>query len=702
MTQEPPKSRLTQSQLGIDKTSKMSSMPSIEDSDVVAKPITSLEQAWKWQDSSSYLKTASIALKQRSGTRFRANQPRTLVCHDMKGGYLGDRYVQGIDGPNNYRFFHWAHVDLFVYFSHSFLTIPPPSWIDAGHLHGVPVLGTLITEEGGGTEICKKLFNGENRYFVSEFIRKLVDIAKHYKFDGWLINIENAVEVEHILHLQNFLHWLTVKMQEVSRRPYVIWYDSVTAEGQLIWQNELNFNNKLFFDACDGIYLNYNWDAEKLAKSAQLAGKRAADVYVGVDVFGRGTPGGGGFNCDVAFKSIRNANLSVALFAPGWVHEVLGEQDFMANEYKYWSQLAELSPLHGPASEPFSTSFCQGFGNRHFRYGKILPGKSWTNQSLQQYQPSYQSFYNKENVIHRMRVTSRSAYNGGGCLEITGPIQKEPIPVFRLFASELPFKVTLLCTYTFKCLEPAGVDINLIMKMVDKNGSTENWLLTYYDKPPPHIDFKRQDDESPRNSPHPVKVIHPANKEVAIDLIRQGIHFPSEPENGWIKRCYVLNPEKTEVFIKKISLHVDLSSAHEPRSENYIVHLGQVQLIPLHSLIERRRPLHVACSHVAIGRVSSSAVMEVSCILTWSGGNEELLDVYDVHCRVVWKDPSGLPQSETRFVDCTRRQAYKMTAFPTLYPGIKQFDIHFVVQEHLVGVAPTDVNQSAFAKISFV
>lgn len=680
----------------------MSDVTSAEDPDIVVKPLTNLDQAWNWQDSSSYLKTASIPLKQRSGKRFRANQPRTLVCHDMKGGYLGDRYVQGTDGPDNYRFFHWAHVDIFVYFSHSFLTIPPPSWIDAGHLHGVPVLGTLITEESSGTEICKKLFNGENRYYISEFVRRLVEIAQHYKFDGWLINIENPIDVEHIVHLQNFLHWLTVKMRDVSPRPYVIWYDSVTVEGKLTWQNELNLSNKLFFDVCDGIYLNYNWDDDKLANSAKLAGKRTVDVYVGVDVFGRGTPGGGGFNCDVAFKSIRNFNLSVALFAPGWVLEVLGEKDFLKNEYKYWSQLAELSPLHGPGSYPFSTSFCQGFGNQIFRYGKMLPGRAWTNQSLQQYQPSYQSFYNKEEAIHQMRVVTEDAYAGGGCLEITGPVQREPIPVFRLFASELPFKVTLLCTYTFKCLDPVGVDINLILKMVDKNGFAENWLLTYYDKPPPVIDFRRQDNEPTTTPPSPVKIIHPTDKEIASDLIQQGINLPLEPENGWIKRCYVLNPHKSDVFIKRISLSVDMADFHDVRSDNYVIRLGQVQLIPLHSLLERR-PLRVACSHVAIGRVSSSALMEVSCILTWTGGNDEVLDVYDVHCRVLWKDDvSGRNRSETRFVNCTRRKAYKMIAFPSVYPGKKQFDIHFVIQEHLVGMAPLAIDKCPYAKISFV
>jgi len=53
-----------------------------------------------------------------------------------------------------------------------------------------------------------------------------------------------------------------------------------------------------FFEECDGILLNYGWRQDNLANSkyeAQLSG-RQFDVYVGVDVFGRGCFGGGGFN----------------------------------------------------------------------------------------------------------------------------------------------------------------------------------------------------------------------------------------------------------------------------------------------------------------------------------------------------------------------------------------------------------------------
>lgn len=53
----------------------------------------------------------------------------------------------------------------------------------------------------------------------------------------------------------------------------------------------------MFFDVCDCIFLNYNWSLDDLQESVSVSGKeRQYDVYVGVDVFGRGCYGGGGWN----------------------------------------------------------------------------------------------------------------------------------------------------------------------------------------------------------------------------------------------------------------------------------------------------------------------------------------------------------------------------------------------------------------------
>lgn len=58
--------------------------------------------------------------------------------------------VQGSLDRELYTLRHWELVDIFVYFSHHRITIPPPCWTNAAHRNGVKVLGTFITEWDDG------------------------------------------------------------------------------------------------------------------------------------------------------------------------------------------------------------------------------------------------------------------------------------------------------------------------------------------------------------------------------------------------------------------------------------------------------------------------------------------------------------------------------------------------------------------------
>ena len=80
-----------------------------------------------------------------------------------------------------------------MYFSHNFITIPPPCWTNTAHKHGVLVLGTFITEWDDGAARCAEIFKDQLSY--RQVADQLVLIAKYYGFDGWLINIENPIQV---------------------------------------------------------------------------------------------------------------------------------------------------------------------------------------------------------------------------------------------------------------------------------------------------------------------------------------------------------------------------------------------------------------------------------------------------------------------------------------------------------------------------
>ncbi|CAK9803829.1 Cytosolic endo-beta-N-acetylglucosaminidase [Anthophora plagiata] len=301
----------------------------------------------------------------------RQDQPKTLFCHDLQGGYLEDRFIDGSKVHNSYVFYHWSIIDTFVYFSHYFITVPPFGWINAAHDHGVKVLGTVITEKEG---IWDSILKSQEE--VRTFANALIHVAKFYKFDGWFINIENIIKSDQINNLIYFLKYLRERIHEEIRDSEIIWYDSITNEGTLSWQNELNNKNLEFFLNCDGIYLNYNWTKSKLENSNALArnyNRSVHDIYVGLDVWGRGCPGGGGFNSTYALERIRQEGLSVAIFAPSWTHEFFGSKKFQELEDLFWAQLFPYLYVHVPVykGEMFKTSFCRGNGTLYYRCGEI-------------------------------------------------------------------------------------------------------------------------------------------------------------------------------------------------------------------------------------------------------------------------------------------------------------------------------------------
>eukprot|EP01083_Nonionella_stella_P141133 434255_1 len=210
---------------------------------------------------------------------------RLLVCHDFEGGYTQDWSSQGIfDGSalladfplkpeviirNMYTFTHWDRTDVFVFFAHSLVAIPPVVWINAAHKNGVPILGTFMSE-WKSAEIQRFLDgpNGENTDSTEPslvYADQLVEIAKFYRFDGWFINVESSLESAKYVHkmLAVMKHMRTRLAAEIPGSQ-LIWYDSVNVNtGGLSYENELNDQNRAFFDISDSIFTNYLWNLKK-------------------------------------------------------------------------------------------------------------------------------------------------------------------------------------------------------------------------------------------------------------------------------------------------------------------------------------------------------------------------------------------------------------------------------------------------------
>lgn len=212
---------------------------------------------------------------------------------------------------DDYRFYHWAGIDYFCYFSHHYVTVPTFAWIQAAHLHGVSVLGTVIFENDDGQETLIEILQSVK--FMHAVVEALVFVARHCRFEGWLLNVEVSLDPDRIPMLVQFVKRLTRRTREEVPHGTVIWYDSIIDTGELIWQDELNEKNKMFFDASDGILLNYFWTEENLERSAEAVGGSAtelAKIFVGIDVFGRGQLAGFQTNQVLRKEDLKLSNFS--------------------------------------------------------------------------------------------------------------------------------------------------------------------------------------------------------------------------------------------------------------------------------------------------------------------------------------------------------------------------------------------------------
>lgn len=420
----------------------------------ISYPIKTLEDL----KSRSYFKSfhfpfnkASVALQSGPSSSL-PNRPRLLVCHDMEGGYLDDKWVQGGTNPEAYAIWHWYLIDVFVYFSHSLVTLPPPCWINTAHRHGVKVLGTFLTEWDEGRVICDKLLSTkESAHMYAEY---LTELAVALGFDGWLINMEVKLDLGQIPNLKEFVNHLNHTMHSSAPGSLVIWYDSVTIHGDLKWQDQLNEMNKSFFDLCDGIFVNYTWKENYPSLSASVAGDRKYDVYMGIDVFGRNTYGGGQWNTNVALDVIKKNDVSAAIFAPGWVYETKQPPDFQTAQNLWWS-LVEKSwgiTQNYPKALPFYTNFDQGHGYHFSVDGAEVSDSPWNNISNQGFQPLL-DFVDKAtpDTIQTLVDSKEASYTGGGSVTFKGTLEDNAFSTRRLFHGELPLgDLPIHFTYSVK------------------------------------------------------------------------------------------------------------------------------------------------------------------------------------------------------------------------------------------------------------
>lgn len=181
-------------------------------------------ETWNVNESDP-LQRANTPMLRRSRARDSQGEPRArvLLCHDMSGNYHDYESMHEVGvAKEMYACDYLQYVDTFVYFSHKLVCVPPPTWTNTLHRNGVKALGTLIIEPQAQNTERLLQHTGEGPTAGFRFATILANIAKHYGFDGWLVNIEKPFvkDTWHANNLEAFLLQLRTELG-VDRR--LVW-----------------------------------------------------------------------------------------------------------------------------------------------------------------------------------------------------------------------------------------------------------------------------------------------------------------------------------------------------------------------------------------------------------------------------------------------------------------------------------------------
>ncbi|CAG8481137.1 11262_t:CDS:2 [Gigaspora rosea] len=423
-----------------------------------------------WTPGNDDVNVSRVTLKQRPDWK-RAKSADEQHKRDLRLNVIDDNFEEFHDyfKFGQYCIQYWQFVDSFVYFSHHRVEIPPTMWVNAAHRNGTRVLGNFLTERADGSTDMELLVNGPDGQINKDgfnpfFADKFVQMAVYYNFDGWFINVESdLIGGERTARkLIQWLKYLTQEMHKNVPNSLVIWYDSVTTAGKVRWQNILNDKNISFFNVCDGMFTNYHYGKNGPAMSAMVAGSRNRDVYTGIDTYGRGTYGGGGFNTFLALEAIKHGRTSAGIFAPAWTFfEVPG--DIFANDRLFWvgsppgvahrrPGVADyVAPKCVPTTTSFYTNFSLGTGHQFFIEGKSMMGlQDWFHLSHQSIGPNNLTLQLPRPNSFWWDYTFDTAYNGGTSLSINAsgqlilPFARLPLYTLCLrFPPQTPLKLSV-------------------------------------------------------------------------------------------------------------------------------------------------------------------------------------------------------------------------------------------------------------------
>ena len=460
------------------------------------------------------------------------NKDTKVMAISIMNGSTSGNSPHGLNKMNANTFSYWQYVDLLVYWGGSsgegLIVAPSADVVDAGHRNGVKVIGTIFMPQaahGGKKQWLEDLLTRkeDGSYPVAD---KLIEVADVYGFDGWFMNQETEgtdeepLTADHAARMQEFLSYYKEKAPELE----LIYYDSMTVDGKMDWQNALTEKNAAYLMNEDGeavadeMFLNFWWTTEKLAgeellkASAGLAKEKGIDpydLYAGVDIQSNGydTP----IRWDLFENPEGGTYTSLGLYCPSWAYFSAGTvQDFWKQENKLWvnskgdpSYEADVSgddtQWRGVSTYvvertavtelPFVTNFCMGNGYGFYKNGQLISMLDWNNRSVSDILPTYRYIIeNGEGNTLAADLDVGDAYYGGNSLILRGDVKKDTESVIKLYSADLDAQEQMIFTTAAKVRGPE-VALDAVLALDDGSEVIlegdkkvgEEWTVVSYD-----------------------------------------------------------------------------------------------------------------------------------------------------------------------------------------------------------------------------
>ena len=460
------------------------------------------------------------------------NKDTKVMAISIMNGSTSGNSPHGLNKMNANTFSYWQYVDLLVYWGGSsgegLIVAPSADVVDAGHRNGVKVIGTIFMPQaahGGKMQWLEDLLTRkeDGSYPVAD---KLIEVADVYGFDGWFMNQETEgtdeepLTADHAARMQEFLSYYKEKAPELE----LIYYDSMTVDGKMDWQNALTEKNAAYLmneegeAVADEMFLNFWWTTEKLAgeellkASAGLAKEKGIDpydLYAGVDIQSNGydTP----IRWDLFENPEGGTYTSLGLYCPSWAYFSAGTvQDFWKQENKLWvnskgdpSYEADVSgddtQWRGVSTYvvertavtelPFVTNFCMGNGYGFYKNGQLISMLDWNNRSVSDILPTYRYIIeNGEGNTLAADLDVGDAYYGGNSLILRGDVKEDTESVIKLYSADLDAQEQMIFTTAAKVRGPE-VALDAVLALDDGSEVIlegdkkvgEEWTVVSYD-----------------------------------------------------------------------------------------------------------------------------------------------------------------------------------------------------------------------------